>query len=332
MSIRKKLPFLLIPVGVAVVILLGYGWYRVDLLPVDSTGSGTSVNFTLPKGESPSTTARRLEQAHLIKSRTAFLVYVTAHGLRGNLQSGDYSLSPSYETEEIIDILTNGKVATKRLTIPEGTTIKKIRELAAAKGISTTDFDAALQGDYGKDFLVGRPPGVGLEGYLFPDSYELPLNPNAQELVSQMVDNFDKKVTPQLRNVYTAEGLTLHQAVTLASIVEKEVPSANDRAVVAGIFLKRIQLGMPLESDVTVQYGADQQGVGFSTSLDSPYNTYKHVGLPPAPVCNPGLSALTAVANPTSTDYLYFLAGNDGKTHFAKTFAEHQQNIQKYLR
>ncbi len=170
-----------------------------------------------------------------------------------------------------------------------------------------------------------------MEGYLYPDSYDLPLNPDAKQLVGQMVDNFDKKVTPQLRTVYAAEGLTLHQAVTLASIVEKEVPSTSDRQIVAGIFLKRLQLGMPLESDVTVHYAADQLGVDFSTNLDSPYNTYKHAGLPPAPICNPGIGALTAVATPTSSDYLYFLAGSDGNTHFAKTFAEHQQNIQKYL-
>ncbi|HSX48359.1 MAG TPA: endolytic transglycosylase MltG, partial [Candidatus Nanoarchaeia archaeon] len=279
MSIRKKLPYLLIPVGLAVIVLLGYGWYRVDLLPTEV--SDFNANFILPKGESPSTTAHRLEQAHLIKSSTAFLVYLTVHGLRGKVQSGDYALSTAYSTEEIIDVLTNGKVATKRLTVPEGTTVKKIEQLAVAKGIKQEDFEAALQGDYGKDFLVGRPPGVGLEGYLYPDSYDLPLNPDAKQLVGQMVDNFDKKVTPQLRTVYVAEGLTLHQAVTLASIVEKEVPSASDRQVVAGIFLKRLQLGMALESDVTVHYAADQLGVDFSTNLDSPYNTYKHAGLPP---------------------------------------------------
>lgn len=329
--LRRNLGALISTILILTVAVIGtvYLQYRFSLGAV-STDSN-SVEFVINSGDKPTDIAHHLQSAGLIHNASSFLTYVTWHGLRGKLQAGSYLLRPSYSTEQVVGIITHGLVHTNLLTIPEGNTLAQIRKLAVAKGINATDFDQALQGNYGKDFLVGRPPNVTLEGYLFPDSYQVDARTTAASLIGAMIDNFDQKVTVDLRNAYTAQGLTLHQGVTLASIVEKEVPNASDRAIVAGIFLHRIRLGMPLESDVTVHYAADSTGQPFSTGLDSPYNTYQHKGLPPGPICSPGLSALKAVAAPQSSDYLYFVAGKDGITHYAKTFAEHQQNVQKYL-
>jgi UPF0755 protein len=146
-----------------------------------------------------------------------------------------------------------------------------------------------------------------------------------------MLDNFGKRVGPEYTQAFAAEGLTLHQGLTLASVIEKEVHSPADRPIVAQVFLKRFKTGMPLGSDVTTQYAADQLHVPFDTNLDSHYNTRRYPGLPPGPICSPGLGALDAAARPATTDYLYFLSDKNGKTYFAKTYAEHQQNIVKYL-
>jgi len=147
-----------------------------------------------------------------------------------------------------------------------------------------------------------------------------------------MLDDFGQRVGPQYAAAFAAEGLTLHQGLTLASIVEREVNKPADRPIVAQIFLKRFHMGMPLGSDVTTQYASDLAGMAFNLNLDSPYNTRKNAGLPPGPICSPGLGSLDAVAHPAATDYLYFLAGSDGVTYYANTLAEHNVNVAKHLK
>ncbi len=146
-----------------------------------------------------------------------------------------------------------------------------------------------------------------------------------------MLDNFAKKVAAtDAAKQYAATGLTLHQGVTLASIVEKEVSTAEDRAMVAQVYINRLKIGMPLQADPTVAYVAEATGKDFDVKINSPYNTYVAKGLPPGPICNPSLSAIMAMAHPKANDYIYFLADKQGKTHFAKTFAEHEANRAKY--
>jgi UPF0755 protein len=321
--------WLLSAVTVVGLILAGFFvWYQLGLQALPAAEATT---FRIGQGDSLQTIATHLQEQGLIRNREAFMVYVAFHGLLRRMQSGVYAIPAHAAGGQIADMIAHGQVNAKQLTIPEGVTVAKIRELAAAQGISEDSFNAALGQTYDFSFLKGRPAGVGLEGYLFPDSYTVNADTSAGELVKVMLTTFETKAESYQR-AFEAEGLTLHQGITLASMVEKEVASDSDRRMVAGIFLNRIKAGQALQSDVTVNYAAALLGVGFSTTLDSPYNTYKNPGLPIGPICNPGLSAIEAAAHPNVTDYQYFLAGKDGKTHFTKTFEEHQQNIAQYLK
>jgi UPF0755 protein len=307
----------------------GYAYYRVNLLPLAKTGK--AVAFEVKSGETAPTIANNLKSAGLIRDRNAFITYINFHGQRRLLKAGSYSLSPTLSAPDVANILSQGKTVTNRLVIPEGYTIKQIEKEAALLGISAREFEAGLNEPHNQSFLDSKPTTVGLEGYLFPDSYTVTSLTTGSQLVNAMLDNFGRKVGPEYAQAFAAEGLTLHQGLTIASIVEREVNIAADRPVVAQVFLKRYREKQQLGSDVTTEYAASLLGVEFNVNLDSPYNTRKVVGLPPGPICNPGLSALDAVAHPAKTDYNYFLTGKDGKTYFAKTYAEHQQNISKHL-
>lgn len=306
-----------------------YVTYRLDLRPVAK--SGAAVKVTISMGERAPQIADQLKSLNLIRDRNAFITYVNFHNIRGLLKAGTYSLEPTLSSPEIADILAQGKTLQNRLVVPEGYTLSQIETLAGQYGISGASFEAAVAAPHTESFLASKPAGVSLEGYLFPDSYEVTPSTTASDLVDAMLTDFGTRVGPSYTQAFAAEGLTLHQGLTVASIVEREVSDSADRPIVAQIFLKRLSLGMSLGSDVTAQYASDLMGVPFSTSIDSPYNTLIHPGLPPGPICSPGLDSLDAVAHPAHTDYLYFLTGKDGKTHYATTYAEHQDNIAKYL-
>ncbi len=304
-------------------------WYHYALAPLDAANT-TTQTITVASGEGVNEIADQLQQKQIIKSGLAFEVYATLHGYRSHLETGVYEVSPSQEVRTIAKKIATGDVVQHRLTIPEGATIAQITDLAAKQGISAADFKAALKDSYNYSFLAAKPATVDLEGYLFPDTYTFSPTITAHALIDQMLANFNQKV-PGYSAAFAAHGLTLHQGLTLASVIEKEVSRTQDRPIVAQIFYSRLKAGQALQSDVTVDYAAKLLGKPFDISLNSPYNTYKNTGLPIGPICNPGVAAIEAAANPASTDYSYFLAGKDGTTHFAHTFAEHQQNIQKYL-
>ncbi|HVQ44244.1 MAG TPA: endolytic transglycosylase MltG [Candidatus Saccharimonadia bacterium] len=306
-----------------------YLGYRLQLRPVAATGP--AKEFAVAAGDNAPRIAQHLLDAGLIRDRTAFVTYVNFHGLRPRLKVGRYLLAPTQSADQIADTLASGHTLTKRLTVPEGYRLTQIETAAAAVGISQADFKAALSAPHAQSFLTGKPASVDLEGYLFPDSYQIDSTTTATTLVNDMLDTFGKRVGPEYVQTFTAEGLTLHQGLTLASMVEREVNIPADRPIVAQIFLKRLRLGQTLGSDVTAHYAAELLGVPFSVDIDSHYNTRRYPGLPPGPICSPGLSALDAAAHPAATDYLFFLSGKDGKTYFAKTLAEHNQNIAKHL-
>ena len=315
--------------AITLVFITFYISYRINLKAVDT--SEKAQVFIVNRGETAPKIADNLKSAGLIRDRSTFVSYVNFHGIRPRIQAGTYSLRPSLTTPEIADILANGRTQADRLIIPEGYTLTQIRKAANKFGITTADFDTALTEQHTQSFLSGKPASVNLEGYLFPDSYQVETGTTATALIDQMLATFGRRVGPSYVQAFAVQGLSVHQALILASIVEKEVSNVNDRPIVAQVFLKRYKLGMPLGSDVTTQYAADLAGVAFNLELNSPYNTRKIAGLPPGPICSPGLSSLDAVAHPAVTDYLYFLAGKDGKTYFAKTYPEHQRNISLHL-
>ena len=317
--------------GLLTLFILIYGWYRFNLLPASPPVSHASA-FGISQGESPATIAARLEEAKLIRSASAFLVYATLHSQRGRLQAGYYELNPGHSTPTIARMLASGQIKSQALVVPEGYRLSQIRKRALEAGIKAADWDEAINASYPHPFLAERPAGASLEGYLFPDTYQIGASTTAREVITIMLNNFDQRVTPQYRAGLKNKGLSLHQALTLASIIERESGEAKDKPLIAQVFLRRLGANQGLESDVTIHYVTDDSGQAFSTKLDSPYNTYLHAGLPPGPICSPGLVSLDAVLHPANTDYLYFLADKSGKTHFTRTFAEHQRNIERYLK
>lgn len=315
---------------IGVWLLLCFGWYEYNLRPVSASTHSKLV--IIESGTSVDAISDNLEQSKLIRSSTAFKLYVTIHGLRGRLQSGAYDLRPNESARTIAKMITRGQTTSKKMTIPEGFTISAIRAKAATYGIDPAAFDAALQQDLTGTKAAQRPAGTSLEGYLFPDTYTITPATTANMLVRTMVEHFDAKVNDEIIAGWAAQGLSLQQGLALSSIVEREVSNPADQKLVAGVFLNRLKAGQKLQSDVTIDYGAALLGKKFNLQLDSPYNTYVIPALPIGPICNPGLATMKAVANPTASNYFYFVAGKDGKTHYAETVDQHNVNVNKYLR
>jgi UPF0755 protein len=301
---------------------------------------GAALDLSVPPGATAGEVVEQLVAAGLVKNGPLLLRYLRYRGIDVSIQAGLYRLDGGMSPREVAAALQSAGAPSVVLTVPEGYRREQIAELVEA-----------LELDYGVEAFMQAtqvwpaerpaglepPSGATLEGYLFPDTYQVNPQGSPQELVGAMLANFEARVEAALRFEWLEQGLTVHQAVTLASVVEREAVLPAERPLIAAVFLNRLRLGMPLEADPTVQYalGLQPDGSWWKRSLsaldlefDSPFNTYRYPGLPPAPIANPGLSSLQAVAEPTPTELLYFRAACDGSgAHvFAETFEEHLQN------
>jgi UPF0755 protein len=310
------------------------------------TVSADPVAVEVTQGESPSAIASSLERAGVIRSAAHFGVLAGLMGVESNLRAGEYELTRGMPTTVVIDRLReNLTVPQFVLTIPEGWRWEQVGEHLERKGIaSAVDFEAALKAtDYNAPFLVQRPAGASLEGYLFPDTYFFSVDATAHDIVARLLTTFNVRFPPELQAMAANQGLNLHQAVTLASIVEREAQVPSERPVIASVYLNRIKDGMLLQADPTTQYAiaADPASVkefGWwkrdltvdDLKINSPYNTYVSTGLPPGPIASPGLASLEAVVRPAGTDFLFFVAKPDGSHAFARTLDEHNRNVQQY--
>jgi UPF0755 protein len=308
------------------------------------------ITFTVQPGRSAVQIGDDLAAQNLIRSPLTFRTLVEARGVGSKIESGDYELSPSMTTGEIVTVLSKGASRSGiTVTIPEGwraeQAAQKIEELGIAR---SDDVLGLVRGGAATGLPLAEPPppGATLEGYLFPETYEVAKGASARTLVEMMARQFDKAVTVSMRQRLQARGLTLHQGLTLASIVEREAALPAEQPIIASVYLNRLKRDMPLQADPTTQYAVANvdlhAALGFGywkkeLSRDdlrsvSPYNTYVQHGLPPGPICSPGLAAIDAVANPAETEYLYFVAKGDGSHVFAKTDTEHAANVQRYQR
>jgi UPF0755 protein len=304
--------------------------YNDSLKPVSNSQEVQTV--TIQQGATVEEIAAQLEDMGLIRSAWAFRLYVSSKEVRNALQAGVYELAPSQGIPEIVGQLTGGKIATNLVTVLPGQRIDQVRKRLVQDGFTEADVDAALNPSTyaGHPALVDKPAGVSLEGYIYPESYQKTGNTNAETIIGSSLDEMNKQLTPDLRSGFGKQGLSTYEGIILASIVEKEVSKQSDREQVAQVFLKRLSINMRLQSDATASYGAVLAGAEPSSSYDSPYNTYRNNGLPPTPVSNVSASSLKAVASPANTDWLYFVSGDDGTTHFSKTLAEQEANIRQY--
>lgn len=333
---KKRWTKILASLAVAVTLLLGGAVYWVrhtyieNLKPVSASQKSQLV--TIPLGTSVKEMADILHKAGLIRAGWAFEWYVRNHDVRDKLQAGTYSLRPSQSIEEIVTTITQGRIDTNLVTILPGQRIDQIKESLINNGFSPNDVDRALDPDLytSHPALVDKPKGANLEGYLYPESFQRTADTKAENIIQASLDQMQKHLTPELRAGIVRQGLTVHEGVILASIVEQEVNKAEDKPKVAQVFLRRLREGKKLESDATAGYGAVLAGEAPSLTYESAYNTYSHAGLTPTPISNVSQASLKAVSSPSLTDWLYFVSGDDGTTHFSRTLEEHEANIQKY--
>lgn len=300
----------------------GYLWWKDALGPVD-TSDRTTVPFAVMSGESVRDITTQLAKERLIRSPTAFFILVRIFRFDSQLQAGAYRLNRGMDAGSVAEELRHG-MSDVWVTIPEGWRNEEVA-LKFAQTLSIPE----------SEFL-----SYATEGYMFPDTYSIPRSATAAGVAALLKDTFDKKVAA-LRVDSQKTGLTFPQVITLASIVEREGNSDDDRPVIAGILLKRLQAGWPLETDATLQFALGYQANAKTwwkkevteddKRLASPYNTYMHVGLPPGPIANPGLSSIQAVIYAKPTAYWYYIHDRKGAVHFAKTLEEHNANIKNYL-
>jgi UPF0755 protein len=315
----------------------GLIWYTNSLKPV-SGDTQQLIPLTVIAGSTPSDIGTQLRDAGLIQSVTAFDIYTRLSDTRGSLQAGSYRLSPSESTPEIVKHLTNGKVDQFSITFLPGATLADHRQVLIDAGYSASEVDTALAASYDSPIFAGKPSEASLEGYIYGETYSFGTGASAVDILQYTFDQFASVVTDNnLVDSFKSQGLTLYQGITLASIIQREVSSSSgattpssDQKQVSQVFHTRLSSGMPLGSDVTFIYAAKLLGIEPISTLDSPYNTRITVGLPPGPISSPGLTALIATASPAAGDYMYFVAGDDGKTYFGRTLAEHESNVARY--
>jgi len=299
-----------------------------------------AVELTIEPGSSARQVAASLAELGLVEDVELFVRYLHYRGLDTGIEAGRYSLDGGMTLDQVARALQSAEASASMLTVPEGWRREQVADLLDRSGLPASGqaFLAASQEPPAGSWVETElPAGASLEGFLFPDSYQLAEDSTAEELVATMLENLDRRLTPALRRAFTDRGLSLFQAVTLASIIEREAVVADERPQIASVFLNRLALGIKLDADPTVQYALGRQpdgnwwksGLTFADlELDSPYNTYRFPGLPPGPIANPGLASLEAVAQPAETAFLYFRAACDGsgRHQFAVTFEQHQAN------
>ena len=297
-------------------------WYQTAL---EAPGTGVEKVFVVKKGETSKDIGARLEKEGIIKNSLAFRIFLYLTSTEAQIEAGSFNLSSDKTTTEILEDLQHGQLD-RWVTLVEGLRVEEIAEVLTS------------------EFKIDKKKFISLaqEGYMFPDTYLIPVGATEEKIVATLKENFDKKVDDGIKNKAKKQGLTVEELVILASVVERESRDLEERLIIAGILLKRLKEGMPIAVDATLQYALGYQKPEKSwwkkaltiqdLELESPYNTRKKVGLPPTPISNPGLSSIKAVAQPNETKYYYYIHDEDGNVHFAETFSEHEANIARHLK
>lgn len=304
-------------------LILFFLWWNQAIKPANPTDK-TPFIFTINRGDDARGIAERLKKQGLIRSSVAFFLLARFGGIADNIQAGEFRLNPSMDLSTLANALTHGTTDVW-ITIPEGWRNEEIA-LKLAKEFNIPE----------KEFLK-----YAKEGYMFPDTYLMPKDATAEKVANIMLDNFNKKITQETYEKARLSGLSKEDLIIIASLVEREAKFDSDRPLVVSVIINRLRIGMKLDIDATIQYALGYQTkeknwwkkelTGEDLEVESPYNTYKNPGLPPTPICNPGLSVISSVVEAPKTNYIYYLSDKSGKIHFAETIEEHKVNIQKYL-
>jgi UPF0755 protein len=345
---RNTIFLLLTLILVTGLVMVIYYFTKVNRAATDDSHE---VVFVVEKGSNTRAIASNLDEQDIISNKNIFIIYVKLHDAGNKIQAGEYVLNSNMTIAEIVDVLTLGKVSSQsaRVTLIEGKTNDQIAQELEKKNVAAArDFLLAITDDaytfkY-KDFGIK----FNYQGFLFPDTYQFAKDVTVKEVVQKMLTNFESKFTDKMLGDIEKQNRTLGDAIILASIIEKEVgrnkenitaadieKMKQERRNVASVFYNRLEIGMGLESDATVNYitGKSDRSVSIEdTKINSPYNTYRVKGLPPTPISNPGLDSIMAAIYPADTNYLFFLNSPDGTAYYATTLAGHNENREKYLR
>ena len=316
------------------------GW-SVGGLWTPARSDETTQIFQVADGESLRSVAQRLDAEQLLPDRALFgpgvlVAFARVLGIDHEIKSGEYDLAPGMTPMQILDLLVSGAVKTHAVTLPEGLRLDEIAARLEAAGV--TDADSFMQLGQDADFV--RSLGIEAktaEGYLYPETYRFRRDTPAEEVLRRMVEVFQASFTDADHAQVASSGMSLHELVTLASIVEKETAVHAERPRIAAVFRNRLRRGMRLQSDPTVIYGLVYRQGRFDGNIrsrdlrtDNPYNTYTRGGLPPGPIAGTSMASIRAVLNPESVKYLYFVSKNDGTHQFSATLAEHNRAVQQY--
>ena len=326
--LQKKIVFGIPALAILFVMVVAF-----VIIPLTGSSSytgerGVPVYFTVRPGMSVSEIGKELYERGIIDSEMKFWWTAKLNGFENKVKSGTFAMQTGMTPRDALEILVYGNTVTIRFTIPEGFSVRDIAQRLDDEGLVKADAFISLAKTYRPYPYVEEHEDVryAVEGFLFPDTYEINGEFDAARIMQMMAENFDRRLTKDMRDRAREMDLSIYELVTLASLVEKEAYHEEDRPIIAQIFLKRLRLGMPLQADPTVQYLLDAPKEDLlyrDTEIESPYNTYQNVGLPPGPIASPGTASLMAVLHPADTNYLYFVADRNGNNYYATNYADH---------
>lgn len=326
--------WIVIAVLVAVLVLSGCS---AAVLLSDSpnlAGKDDEIIIQVRPGDNARIIAAELEDNGVIPNRHKFFWYAKWLGEENNFKTGTYLFHGNTDIKEVIDTLATGATSMIRFTIPEGFGVKEIAERLAEEGIADKNEFLRKAKDFAPYSYMKKQKDVryAAEGFLFPDTYTVEKDVDVDRLLEIMARDMDERLTPELRERAKKQNLTIYELITLASLVEKEARYDEDRPIIAQVFFKRLEIGMPLQTDASLQYllNAPKEDVSIAdTKIDSPYNTYQNMGLPPGPIASPGMEAIEAVLYPADTNYLYFVADRDGHNHYSDNYSTHLDLVEQ---
>ena len=344
MDLKKKI--IIAAICVVLVIAAGAAIYIGGMGKALDSEDTQTVNVTIPSGSGTGQIGQLLEDEGVISSADKFKLWSRIKGYDSQYKAGTYSLSPSMDLQQIADLIVSGKVNTVSFTIPEGYTIYQTARAIADKGLGDYDTLVSLieAADFDYDFLDGAQKNKNkLEGYLFPNTYTIDEGMSEEQIIKVMLDQFEKQPLKAYNDKLVssqhngASGRSLNEIITIASIIERECKVDEERKLVASVIYNRLEKGMPLQMCSTVQYvlGKQKEVLTYAdTRIESPYNTYTNAGLPPGPICSPGLAAVQAALHPADTDYLYFVLSEklDGTSNFSSDYAQFERDKAAYYK
>jgi UPF0755 protein len=327
-------------IGAVIAIIIGAGavvaaaslWFR-DAVYIDHSLPAQQVDVVIPSGSSFGQVVDQLERARVVAHPVAFRILARLRHVDSDVKAGAYRFPPHQTSDEILDRLVRGEEFAVWVTIPEGYTADQIASVLDVRNLGSADAYRTIFQH--RSIVLEGTRTDGLEGYLFPSTYLVPTDIGPGGVADIFVDQFRRELPRNAESRARALDRTIPELVTIASLVEREGKADDERPLIASVIFNRLRLGMPLEVDASIEYTFPEHHDVITKrdlEIDSPYNTYLHTGLPPTPIANPGKPSLDAAFYPATTSYLYYVARGDGRHAFAKTLAEHNANVARYLK